>query len=506
MKPFTIQQIWNTAWRKFWRNWIPAITLLPLPFIIGSILATLSVAAVSSTWTSCKRRTQPQSVTVNSDNPIIQKAAQIVGIELYKLENDPDEYIDLLNRAKKLVPLIRDSLKAEMEKVEKISTEDLQQEKERLIQAVNERKREYYEKIIRRLKYGGPPLDGEDDALEFVSDYMSGWARRRYLEGDPIPRLDEEDVERLVERAAQAKKERISYEYRQKINSIEQEKRERLDRINSFVENLSRYEEDLEYELEEARKARVSFIGRMWVYFTSLILVILYIILAAIGITILALGPDQMALSLSRYGIRRLWGDIIPASPLQIFLNFLLILIFYAITLIIISVGLWLTGSILSLLFAGEWRFTWILSDLDENPVAPLMGLVLLGILIAFYTFIWPVNYILLSGKSALSALKESYKFMRKNWEVVVAFDISRLFILAFGLFFTLSTVSTGISKSLLDALDLKVNGSGSGGIFTSAVSLGFLFLFIFLLLMRAVLYTELEEGEQKQEQTQLSH
>lgn len=136
--------------------------------------------------------------------------------------------------------------------------------------------------------------------------------------------------------------------------------------------------------------------------------------------------------------------------------------------------------------------------------IAPVIVLLVLALLAAFYVFIWPADYLLLSGHNATSALSESFRFMRQHWEVIIAFDIGRLFILFFSaIVASIVGVSSLIPSfgSLLSDVMAFMNFGSNSSVLTAFLSIiVFLFILIFLILMRAVAFTMLyEEGQAEQ-------
>jgi len=244
--------------------------------------------------------------------------------------------------------------------------------------------------------------------------------------------------------------------------------------------------------------------GESWTKITAFLLLIVYLGLAIIGITIFVLGADQIALSIARKGIYRLRGDVLPSNPLVVFLNFLLLRLIYAVLFLVAAIALAVVGGILSFIFVGRWNS---LDDLfGAGAIAPVFVLLALALLAAFYVLIWPADYLLLSGHNAISAISESFRFMRRHWEVVIAFDVGRLFVLFFSMFMVsvvgVSALIPSFGSFLSKEMDFISFGSSGTSTLTAFLAIiAFLFILIFLILMRAVAFTMLYEEGQEEEQ-----
>ncbi|RMF51563.1 MAG: hypothetical protein D6750_03445, partial [Bacteroidetes bacterium] len=79
MKRFTLQHFWATAWKRFRQNWIAAITLLPISFLVGQVVIFTAFSGVAISVSSCSERIKrykerQERISLPENNPLLQMA------------------------------------------------------------------------------------------------------------------------------------------------------------------------------------------------------------------------------------------------------------------------------------------------------------------------------------------------------------------------------------------------------------------------------------------------
>lgn len=271
------------------------------------------------------------------------------------------------------------------------------------------------------------------------------------------------------------------------------------------MNEIPNLKQELEQKLKEIEDAKTSpfvvFLKKAWTWFTTLVLLVLYFLLAWVGVVWLGVGVDRLALSLNtEKGVGELFGDVLPVPPLKIALH-------YSLAQLTIWVGI---GVLALLWIILNFILNFIFGAFDENvisagPASPFFIFLSLVLLLGVYLLTWPINFYILRGENFIRAITKSFHFFRTSYNKLVLFEFSRAFIFVFINLIPLLLLFRAyeVLKNLEKLKSLEKFTSEFGALDTLLL-MGLLVVWgialVFLTLMRAAFFVEMTEGEEREQ------
>lgn len=512
MKKLPIQQVWTEAWRRFRANWIPIITLLPMPNFLGGGMIVLAALGISTTVSQCRSRTASSSVQPREN--IATKAAfaelkannAISAPEFYDLGNPVyhDDYEKVLDHAEKSIERYKDSLNNLLQQVDATSSKEIEEERDAKLKEVDE----WREKMMGyadRLQYTRPKLVNSDEFAEFLYSNLGYEYKEAYMQGHSIKDWAIENVKEAIQRVYESKRMAVIRDYKRNLSAIEQKKKEKKEEYEQSLRSLESAKEDIKSAREELDEAKVSNLKKFWVYLTSLILILVYSALLLVGFVWAALGTDQIALSVNKEGISSIYGDILPNKPLKVALNFII--------LAVINFGLFLASFILLSIFLSILSFIFeggpsSMSELLSSPLFPLELILLVAFVILVRLFVWPSGFLILDGRSPIAAFKESVLFLKQHWQKVLLLSLTKniaIFTIIFYLllYLGLAVGTPLLGENIVEKLLRGISIDISPLVIVIMIA-GLWVLFSYLTVMEAQLYVMIQKGKNNEESPSL--
>ncbi len=516
MKRFTLQHFWATAWKRFRQNWIAAITLLPISFLVGQVVIFTAFSGVAISVSSCSERIKrykerQERISLPENNPLLQMARKEGNFE------EAEDIEKLIERALALADSLEEAWSKEVGKQSGLTEEQIKDSLTKRLAYLEQRKARL-QSLIEDVSRGNIEAFGDSVFQDFLNrhPYFGNLGERLFTGYSPDAEVDPDAVKREIRRQLI---DTLREEYRQEVEKIKEE----IKRYG-VLEAIANAKEELQKKLEEIEEANPSFLKKFWNGFTTLILVVVYLFLALVGFVWLALGVDRLALSLNtEKGVGTLLGDVLPVPVGKIAFNYIMARLLSYLGIGVLVVAWLMIWFILTYLFGGAGILEILGKGLSLFPIFALLSLVLL---IAIYLILWPLNFYILSGKNFIQAISESVRFFRSNYNSLLPFEISRLFILylvlllPFGKFLSpvvkhywtsyqdlvkhSAQMSEQMSKQMSDTFSFKeyllsyIDETGSITLLASIILV--MATLAFLTLMRAAFFVEItQDAEESQ-------
>jgi len=423
---------------------------------------------------------------------------------------------EIVRRALKIADSTEQALSAEKKKIEAIlAGTDIKALRDSIRKDIVGKLEEKKRRIEEAIQYF---TEGEFERANSDQYFQSFLQELSSAEPVPFHESAEEKaiyLRQSLEQAYQRWLEEVDARVESQIEAIKRNGERDLAVLEEALNKIPKLKEELSQKLEEIENAKTSpfvvFIKKMWTWLTTLVLLVLYFLLAWVGVVWLGIGVDRLALSLNtEKGVGELFGDVLPVPPLKIALHYTLaqLTIWVGIGVLLLLWGL--VWSILSLVLVGD--FSIVASLLDEPyklmkfveggiPLAPALLLLSLVLVVGIYLLTWPTTFYILRGENFISAISNSFRFFRSSYNKLVLFEFSRAFIFVF-----INMIMLFIAYDLLDdVLDYDLEKLISKfGVLDTLLLIGLLVVWgislIFLTLMRAAFFVGMTEGEEREQ------
>ncbi len=454
-----------------------------------------------------------ESISMPTDNYFYKQAS--LALEQERGGEDVSKE-EIVRRALKIADSTEQALSAEKKKIEAIlAGTDIKALRDSIRKDIVGKLEEKKRRIEEAIQYF---TEGEFERANSDQYFQSFLQELSSAEPVPFHESAEEKaiyLRQSLEQAYQRWLEEVDARVESQIEAIKRNGERDLAVLEEALNKIPKLKEELSQKLEEIENAKTSpfvvFIKKMWTWLTTLVLLVLYFLLAWVGVVWLGIGVDRLALSLNtEKGVGELFGDVLPVPPLKIALHYTLaqLTIWVGIGVLLLLWGL--VWSILSLVLVGD--FSIVASLLDEPyklmkfveggiPLAPALLLLSLVLVVGIYLLTWPTTFYILRGENFISAISNSFRFFRSSYNKLVLFEFSRAFIFVF-----INMIMLFIAYDLLDdVLDYDLEKLISKfGVLDTLLLIGLLVVWgislIFLTLMRAAFFVGMTEGEEREQ------